>query len=147
MSECIYIYTYIYIYIYIYKSECIYIYIYIYIRSERCIYRASCPSQGTVNGGAVSKWPRCRWDVKHNQPTINARGGGVQGKAHTRLRPNTWLIYTSFHNCPVVTLIITCWNDVMWWTRFRNKSQPNHTIFRNNPKWIYLQMLFMNIWS
>ena len=36
-------------------------------RSERCIYRASRPSQGTVNGGAVSKWPRCRWDVKHNQ--------------------------------------------------------------------------------
>ena len=28
----------------------------------------SCPSQGTVNGGAISKWPRCRWDVKHNQP-------------------------------------------------------------------------------
>ena len=26
------------------------------------------PSQGTVNGGAISKWPRCRWDVKHNQP-------------------------------------------------------------------------------
>ena len=24
---------------------------------------------GAVNGGAVSKWPRCRWDVKHNQPT------------------------------------------------------------------------------
>ena len=24
-------------------------------RSERCIYRASRPSQGTVNGGAVSK--------------------------------------------------------------------------------------------
>ena len=35
----------------------------------RCIYRASRPSQGTVNGGAVSKRPRCRWDVKHNQPT------------------------------------------------------------------------------
>ena len=31
--------------------------------------RASRPSQGTVNGGAVSKWPRCRWDVKQNQPT------------------------------------------------------------------------------
>ena len=27
------------------------------------------PSQGTLNGGAVSKWPRCRWDVKHNQST------------------------------------------------------------------------------
>ena len=39
-------------------------------RSERCIYRASHPSQGTVNGGAVSKWPRCRWDVKHNKPTV-----------------------------------------------------------------------------
>ena len=32
--------------------------------------RASCPLQGTVNGGAVSKWPGCRWDVKHNQLTI-----------------------------------------------------------------------------
>ena len=31
--------------------------------------RASCPSHGTVNGVAVSKWPRCRWDAKHNQPT------------------------------------------------------------------------------
>ena len=41
-------------------------------RSERCIYRASRPSQGTVNGGAVSKWPRCRWDVKHNKQ--NKRG-------------------------------------------------------------------------
>ena len=39
-------------------------------RSERCIYRVSRPSQGTVNGGAVSKCPRCRWDVKHNQPNI-----------------------------------------------------------------------------
>ena len=38
-------------------------------RWERCIYRASHPSQGTVNGSAVSKRPRCRWDVKHNQPT------------------------------------------------------------------------------
>ena len=28
------------------------------------IYRASRPSQGTVNGGAISKWPCCRWDVK-----------------------------------------------------------------------------------
>ena len=28
----------------------------------RCIYRASRPSQGTVNGGAVSKW-----DVKHER--------------------------------------------------------------------------------
>ena len=37
-------------------------------RSEQCIYWASRPSQGTVNGGAVSKWPRCRWDIKHNQP-------------------------------------------------------------------------------
>ena len=37
--------------------------------SGNCIYRTSRPSQGTVNGGAVSKWPRCRWDVKHNQPT------------------------------------------------------------------------------
>ena len=36
---------------------------------ERCKNRASRPSQGTVNGGAISKWPRCRCDVKHNQPT------------------------------------------------------------------------------
>ena len=28
------------------------------------------PSQGTVNWGPVSKWPRCWWDVKHNQPTV-----------------------------------------------------------------------------
>ena len=25
--------------------------------------------QGTVNVGAVSRWPCCRWDVKHNQPS------------------------------------------------------------------------------
>ena len=59
-----------------------YIYIYIYIlclslgpgfdsRWERCNYRASRPSQGTGKGGAVSKWPRCRWDVKLKQPTIS----------------------------------------------------------------------------
>ena len=35
----------------------------------RCKNRPSRPSQGTVNGGAVSKCPSCRWDVKHNQPT------------------------------------------------------------------------------
>ena len=34
---------------------------------ERCKNWASHPLQGTVNGGAVSKWPRCQWDVKHNQ--------------------------------------------------------------------------------
>ena len=33
--------------------------------------KASRPSQGTVNGGAVFKWPRCRWDIKHNQPINN----------------------------------------------------------------------------
>ena len=38
-------------------------------RWVKCINRASCPLQGTVNGGAVSRWPHCRWDVKHNQPT------------------------------------------------------------------------------
>ena len=37
-------------------------------RWKRCKNRASRPSQGTVNWGAVSKWPRCRWDAKHNQP-------------------------------------------------------------------------------
>ena len=36
-------------------------------RWEQCKNRGSRPSQ--VNGGAVSKWLRCRWDVKHNQPT------------------------------------------------------------------------------
>ena len=36
----------------------------------RCKSRASCPSQGIVNGGGVSKLPRGRWDVKPtNQPT------------------------------------------------------------------------------
>ena len=30
--------------------------------------RASHPSQGTVNGSAVSKSPHWRWDVKHKQP-------------------------------------------------------------------------------
>ena len=48
-------------------------------RWERCIYQASCPLQGTVNGGAVSKWPRCQKDVKHNQPTL-----------HTTLQDNSW---------------------------------------------------------
>ena len=37
---------------------------------ERCKDSASRPSQGTVNGGAVSKWPCCPWDIKHNQPTL-----------------------------------------------------------------------------
>ena len=36
-------------------------------RWERCIYRASRLSQGTVNGGAFSKWPCCWRDVKHKQ--------------------------------------------------------------------------------
>ena len=39
---------------------------------ERCKNWASRPSQGTLNGDAVSKWPRCRWDVKQNQPTWKA---------------------------------------------------------------------------
>ena len=38
-------------------------------RWERCKNRASRPSQGTINGGTVSKWPCCLWDAKHNQPT------------------------------------------------------------------------------
>ena len=38
--------------------------------------RTSCPSQGTVNGDAVSKWHRCRWDVKHTQPTNQPKLGG-----------------------------------------------------------------------
>ena len=40
-------------------------------RWARCINRASRPSQGTLNGYAVSKWPRCRWDVKHNQQIVH----------------------------------------------------------------------------
>ena len=43
-------------------------------RWVRCNNRASRPSQGTMNGNAVSKWPRCRWDVKHNQLTDSAWG-------------------------------------------------------------------------
>ena len=39
------------------------------VRWERHKNRASRPSQGTINGGAISEWPRCRWDVTHNQPT------------------------------------------------------------------------------
>ena len=38
-------------------------------RWGRCKNQASRPSQGTVNGGAVSKWPRCRWDAIKTQPT------------------------------------------------------------------------------
>ena len=38
-------------------------------RLGRCKDPAARPSQGTVNGGAVSEWPRCWWDAKHNQPT------------------------------------------------------------------------------
>ena len=36
---------------------------------EQCINQASCPWQGTVNRGGVSKWPRCQWDAKQIQPT------------------------------------------------------------------------------
>ena len=57
-------------------------------RWERCIYRASRPSQGTVNGGAVSKWPRCRWDVKHNQPTKGVKHP-AQIKTHTKPMQST----------------------------------------------------------
>ena len=50
--------------------EILYICVSLYLSLwKRCKNRASRPSQGTVNGGAVSKLPRCRWDVKHNQPT------------------------------------------------------------------------------
>ena len=47
-----------------------------------CIYWASRPSQGTVNGGAISKWPHCRLDVKHNQ-SIN----------------QFWIVFRSFLLC------------------------------------------------
>ena len=36
-------------------------------RWERCIYWAARPSQGTVNGGAITKRPRCWRNVKHKQ--------------------------------------------------------------------------------
>ena len=36
---------------------------------EQCKNRASRPSQGAVNGGAISKWPHCWWDIKHKQQT------------------------------------------------------------------------------
>ena len=40
-----------------------------HIQWEWCKNWASRPLQETVNESAVSKWPRCRWDIKHNQPT------------------------------------------------------------------------------
>ena len=38
-------------------------------RWEQCKNRALRPLQGTVNGGAVSKWPSYRWDAIKTQPT------------------------------------------------------------------------------
>ena len=38
------------------------------------------PPQGTVNGGAASKWPRCRWDIKHNRRTTFFLRKGVASK-------------------------------------------------------------------
>ena len=35
--------------------------------------------KGQKNGGAVSKWPCCRWNVKHNQPT-NQPKSFINGK-------------------------------------------------------------------
>ena len=35
-------------------------------RWENCKNQGSRPTQEKANGGAVSKWPRCRWDAKHN---------------------------------------------------------------------------------
>ena len=43
-------------------------------RWERYLNQTSRPSQGTINGGAVSKWPRCQWNVKRNQPKKNKYG-------------------------------------------------------------------------
>ena len=37
--------------------------------NSRCKNRALHPLQDTVNGGAVSKWPFCRWDFNKTQPT------------------------------------------------------------------------------
>ena len=57
---------------------------------EWCKNRASCPSQGTVNGGAVSKWPRCRWDVKHNRQVCPV-SLMLRVKFHYRLKHRTFL--------------------------------------------------------
>ena len=53
-------------------------------RWERCIYRASRPSQGTVNGGAVSKWPRCWRDVKHKQTNRNRDNVNIHFKTNSK---------------------------------------------------------------
>ena len=52
-------------------------------RWERCIYRASRPSQGTVNWDAISKWPRCWRDVKHKQTTSLLQPIIILGRFHT----------------------------------------------------------------
>ena len=47
---------------------------------EWCKNRASRPSQGTVNGGAISNWPRCQWDLNTtNQPS---KGVASQKRFH-----------------------------------------------------------------
>ena len=87
-ENCIYI----YIYIYIYTHTHIYIYIYIYIfKNVNLAWGSGCVMDchwrpgvrfpvlklnftsfaRDSKWGTISKWPRCRWDVKHNQPTIN----------------------------------------------------------------------------
>ena len=75
------------------------------------------PSQGTVNGGAVSKWPRCRSDVKHNQPTNQ--------KIHTQF--DIPAMNRNIHTCQVIiasghliwiqfTLLST--HKIYHWSRF-----------------------------
>ena len=49
------------------------------------------PSQGTVNGGAVSKWPHCRWAIKHKQPTNKSYYA-------LKLADQNWNHYT-VHSC------------------------------------------------
>ena len=74
-------------------------------RWERCIYRASRPSQGTVNGGAVSKWPRCWRDVKHKQTNIII--AAVQEKTLSQRGSGTMLIFPLKHsiNFPLFTYV------------------------------------------
>ena len=62
------------------------------------IYQASRPSQGTVNGGAISKWPRCWRDVKHKQ-TINIRSVKCRGNHQSFRYIHVW--YLSFLITPV----------------------------------------------
>ena len=57
----------------------------------RCKNRASRTSKGTVNRGAIFKWPRCQWDVKHNKSIF------IQCSHYTRKRNKTELNSTDLN--------------------------------------------------